>query len=309
MSAEELITKFVHQTLSHNITYDKANVWQRNKVKYPRISLDEIRVELPFQQEQEKEEKGEEMKWKESVLSSIQDQTTQQEEEGMVHPVPLKYILVCTVDESTKLEIPLYSEIPSSFSTSSKKMQYEMKNSELIAKSSCYIYDTMTSTSFLMICLALRYKCPIVMTSKVLDSFVNIQNLLNVENKNICLVYKQQLQQQKEETSTDDDDEGMDGNEINNTKKTKKAQKLQLEQQKKEEAHLSQILPSWKAANAIRKTSERVDRTVQRGFEENKLRGALRIALEKGDQVAVEKIRGEIERLRSLEDEEEEEEE
>eukprot|EP00957_Ditylum_brightwellii_P023376 1763544-Ditylum_brightwellii.AAC.1 len=71
---------------------------------------------------------------------------------------------------------------------------------------------------------------------------------------------------------------------------------------KDEEAVISKVLPRWRAANTIRETSERVDRTVQRGFEENKLRGALRIAMEKGDDLAAKRIRDEIKKLNSFDD-------
>eukprot|EP00957_Ditylum_brightwellii_P073184 5563288-Ditylum_brightwellii.AAC.1 len=103
MKSEELIRKFVQQTLpSSNVTYDIANVWQRSRVRYPKVSLDEIRVELPvddvdvsfYSSEKDKVET-----WKEQLLSffiqneSETDSKKEEEEKSIIHHIPLRFVL------------------------------------------------------------------------------------------------------------------------------------------------------------------------------------------------------------------------
>lgn len=68
------------------------------------------------------------------------------------------------------------------------------------------------------------------------------------------------------------------------------------------EASVNDVLPKWKSADDLRGQTERIDKNLMSGFEANKLEGALKIALEKGDEVAAQKIREKLEKYDSFED-------
>lgn len=65
---------------------------------------------------------------------------------------------------------------------------------------------------------------------------------------------------------------------------------------------LQETYPKWKSATSLQFQSSQVVKTIERGFEANRLDGALRIAIEKGDKNAEEKIREKMKEFESLDD-------
>ena len=65
---------------------------------------------------------------------------------------------------------------------------------------------------------------------------------------------------------------------------------------------ISRLLPDWRSLTDLREQSERVSKNIKSTYEVHKLQGALRIATEKGDLAAMEKIRAALDELDSFDD-------
>lgn len=65
---------------------------------------------------------------------------------------------------------------------------------------------------------------------------------------------------------------------------------------------LEEQFPLYRSIDKLQDQSTRVKQNIERGFEINKLQAALRIAMERNDQGAVEKIRAKLDSLDSLQD-------
>ena len=68
------------------------------------------------------------------------------------------------------------------------------------------------------------------------------------------------------------------------------------------DASIRSVLPKWRSAEDLKGQTERVEKNLMQSFEANKLEGALRIAIEKGDKVAEEKIRQQMQKYESFDD-------
>mmetsp|Transcript_9151 Transcript_9151/g.14194 ORF Transcript_9151/g.14194 Transcript_9151/m.14194 type:complete len:319 (-) Transcript_9151:119-1075(-) len=60
--------------------------------------------------------------------------------------------------------------------------------------------------------------------------------------------------------------------------------------------------PMYSTVETLQKTSKRVTKNIERGFEIHKLSGALRLAIEKGDTAAAAKIQNVLDELESMDD-------
>eukprot|EP00541_Cyclophora_tenuis_P017116 CAMPEP_0116572478 /NCGR_PEP_ID=MMETSP0397-20121206/18200_1 /TAXON_ID=216820 /ORGANISM="Cyclophora tenuis, Strain ECT3854" /LENGTH=320 /DNA_ID=CAMNT_0004100815 /DNA_START=173 /DNA_END=1135 /DNA_ORIENTATION=+ len=69
-----------------------------------------------------------------------------------------------------------------------------------------------------------------------------------------------------------------------------------------DQEELSKTFPLFKSADNLFESSKRVTKSIERGFEYHKLSGALRIAMERGDQVAAERIQEKLDEFDSLDD-------
>ena len=65
---------------------------------------------------------------------------------------------------------------------------------------------------------------------------------------------------------------------------------------------ISRLLPDWRSLTDLREQSERVSQNINESYEVHKLQGALRIATEKGDLAAMEKIRAALDELDGFDD-------
>jgi hypothetical protein len=65
---------------------------------------------------------------------------------------------------------------------------------------------------------------------------------------------------------------------------------------------VSQILPQWATIQKLQSSSRRVSLNIEQGFEIHKLQGALRIAMQQGDQKAIQLIRAKLDEYDSMED-------
>ena len=127
---------------SYFINYIDASNWQRARVQLPRVWLHGVRIEL-------------------MDLSFFDNDDD--DDVAMIGRVPIQYTLECSVDDGLKrLEIPLFA-IPSSYkptttsttSFNNLKMQLEISND--ILQEVSHNYNVETSASFLSLALYHRY--------------------------------------------------------------------------------------------------------------------------------------------------------
>ncbi|KAK1734021.1 hypothetical protein QTG54_015279 [Skeletonema marinoi] len=147
-SALNYIRAMVRTTLppskdgSYFINYIDASNWQRARVQLPRVWLHGVRMEMMdlalFNHSEEEEEDG----------------------ETSVGRVPIKYTLQCSVDDGLKrLEIPLFA-IPSSYQLTTSpptQLEQQLEISNEILQELSHNYNTETSASFLSLALYHRY--------------------------------------------------------------------------------------------------------------------------------------------------------
>ena len=65
---------------------------------------------------------------------------------------------------------------------------------------------------------------------------------------------------------------------------------------------ISRLLPDWRSLTDLREQSQRVSQNINQSYEVHKLQGALRIATERGDTAAIEKIRAALDKLDDFDD-------
>jgi hypothetical protein len=209
--------------------------------------------------------------------------------------------LECRIDNNKTLEIPFYSEIETLQQILSQHEHDDdnddndndddrnhhrqvlsnlVEDSRHIAQQVLYAYDDNCSASFLAMALALRYKCPIVITSQALemiDQFQCILEDIDGAASSVC------IQQHIHDNDGDGDDVNKrDSNSNNNID---------------DDEAIRAILPQWRSTSALQSQSQRVVGNIEQGFQLTKLQGALKIALEKGDDAAAVKIRAAMDKL------------
>lgn len=118
--------------------------------------------------------------------------------------------------------------------------------------------------AFYSLALALRYKVPITISSSSLDT-LSPYVLFNPDGNNI-------------------------------------SDEITLNSSKSYDNTLRKAYPKWKSATSLQFQSSRALKTIERGFQANRLDGALRIAIEKGDKQAEQKIREKMKEYESLDD-------
>eukprot|EP00984_Skeletonema_dohrnii_P026658 scaffold16024_cov81-Skeletonema_dohrnii-CCMP3373.AAC.1 len=146
-SALNYIRAMVRTTLppskdgSYFVNYIDASNWQRARVQLPRVWLHGVKMEMMdlalFHHNNEEEDGG----------------------TSSVGRVPIKYTLQCSVDDGLKrLEIPLFA-IPSSYqlTSSSSHLEQQLEISNEILQELSHNYNTETSASFLSLALYYRY--------------------------------------------------------------------------------------------------------------------------------------------------------
>jgi len=149
-SALNYIRAMVRTTLppskdgSYFINYIDASNWQRARVQLPRVWLHGVKMEM-------------------MDLALFNYNNEEVDEDGgtsSVGRVPIKYTLQCSVDDGLKrLEIPLFA-IPSSYqltTTSSTQLEQQLEISNEILQELSHNYNTETSASFLSLALYYRY--------------------------------------------------------------------------------------------------------------------------------------------------------
>mmetsp|Transcript_14466 Transcript_14466/g.20397 ORF Transcript_14466/g.20397 Transcript_14466/m.20397 type:complete len:420 (-) Transcript_14466:73-1332(-) len=198
----EWIQKTIEQSLpegsSRPQAYSECNVWQRSKIKLPKVSLDQVCLQ------------------QQSSASSSNNNGE------VVH----QWVLQCSIPEIGKVTV---CPTPN------------------IVEEASFEFDNTTSTNFLCLALALRYRAPIVLETL--------------------------------------DDEGVEGSPFLNSPE-----------------ELSEKFPMFKTVESLQDQSNRVHENIERGFEIQKLTGALRIAMEKGDEAAAKMIQEKLDKFDSLDD-------
>jgi len=150
-SALNYIRAMVRTTLppskdgSYFINYIDASNWQRARVQLPRVWLHGVKMEMM-----------------DLALFTHSDDDDEEDDGGTsVGRVPIKYTLQCSVDDGLKrLEIPLFA-IPSSYqlttSSTSTQLEQQLEISNEILQELSHNYNTETSASFLSLALYHRY--------------------------------------------------------------------------------------------------------------------------------------------------------
>lgn len=159
-AAREVVKDFLAKTLPEGTTYESANVWQRGRVKFPKMTLDSVRIDVtpPMVGEtgvSEREDNGD------STLS--------------VHTVPLTFYLDCTIEGLARLSVPLHSE----WNVEGEGIHLEGTEPDLsssILREVCYDYDLDTSGAFVSLALALRYRAPILIEAEGLKRLVALDS-------------------------------------------------------------------------------------------------------------------------------------
>lgn len=280
---DEMCTvEFVHQFLSTTLgrsSYEEANTWQKSRCVFPKISLDSVRIDIPTFADENSDYDSPILQTKsfKRIKDVIMDQGDQY---CSLIPVPFKFTLECRVDGDKALDIHLYSE------SSLMKMIFndettlkDFRRSENILHDVCYNHDKETSAAFLALSLALRYRCPVVMTSRALDAISNIQETMchmKIVNRgpnsdsdplSVCITQPTEIETENIVSERDDD------------------------------TLIRSVLPQWKSIYALQTQSQRVVENIEQGFKIQQLERVKDLALEKGDYLAAERIQMEIDRL------------
>mmetsp|Transcript_23816 Transcript_23816/g.36811 ORF Transcript_23816/g.36811 Transcript_23816/m.36811 type:complete len:445 (+) Transcript_23816:279-1613(+) len=213
----EWTQKTIEQSLPEGSTrpqaYTECNVWQRSKIKLPKVSLDQVCL-------------------KQQQPSSNNSHPHNTES----HDVHHRWVLQCSFPDIGKVTICPTPNIVEEIS---------------------YEFDNQTSTNFLCLALALRYRAPIVL-----------------------------------ETWEDSDSSGSGGG-------VSSSSSMNLLESQEE---LNEKFPMFKTVESLKDQSNRVHENIERGFEIQKLTGALRIAMEKGDKAAASMIQEKLDQFDSLDE-------
>lgn len=208
--------------VEHNaLSYQEADPSQRASVSFPKITLDSITIDLPNLLEGQTQKKARALKkdsndsdgntddkdyvenkelWKNIVLEDVREkrpgQGQQEQDSPTTVPLPLQFTLECRVDGDKTLHVPIYTQISTIqrkyphlyYDTNSKvegsAMPMEMELCKEILQDVLYDYDGDCSGAFISMALALRYNCPIGITSCAIAAMTEVQHQL--ENNLNC---------------------------------------------------------------------------------------------------------------------------
>ena len=175
------------------VNYINVSNWQRARVQLPRVWLHGVRMEKMI-----------------IMMDDLEDGKDDiSEEDGMattVGRVPIKYTLECSVDDGLKrLEIPLFA-IPSSYQqqqqqhhlTAPNNLQQQVEISNEILQELSHNYNSETSASFMSLALYHRYNKSGEGSSADSPKLKVEEELLN----QLIQMQQQQQQQQQQQTST-----------------------------------------------------------------------------------------------------------
>ena len=123
-----------------SVSYMDASPWQRARVQLPRAWLNGVRIE--------------EMN---DIMSSVSFDKSDGVDEG-IGKVPIQFILECSVDDGSKmLEIPLFSIPSSSIAKPQTDLQQQIDMSNEILQELSHNYNIETSAAFMSLSLYHRY--------------------------------------------------------------------------------------------------------------------------------------------------------
>lgn len=315
--------------------------------------------------------------WKNIVLEEVQEKRTargqgqeQEQDSPAIVPLPLQFTLECRVDGEKTLHVPIYTQISTMqsrlphlcYNANSKPeesampmtMPMEVELCKDILQDVLYDYDGDCSGAFVAMALALRYKCPIGITSCAIAAVTELQYHLekednfmrdsesstthtgsdysnaNCNRRHVCMLknarspsvmastdtsivsinqertLNQQTNQNECCKSEEEIDDGIDNDEDyiedfapyahGETSKIGLTQDNNIVDDD-DYSDIISILPDFTSSSSLRFQSQRVVQDIQLSFRLNQLQSALSIALEKGDDVAAERIKNAISKL------------
>ena len=243
----DFVNKFIAESLPEGKTFEEASKSSRNKVIFPTMTLDQVRIESIAP----------------GAIANIGDSTALSARGIGIKPSPLKLVLEITIAGSKHLEIPFYSETTSLEQAEGlpATTKSEMEKSSSILREMSMLYDPDSSANWIVFALALRYKVPTTMSVDLLDILAHQFQSGSVHSIPTIVT--------------------SEGNYDN---------------------AISRLLPDWRSLTDLREQSERVSRNINQSYEIHKLQGALRIATERGDLAAMERIRAALDELDGFDD-------
>ena len=277
--ALEYIRSFVQTMVSdvggksESKNYLNISQWQRGKVRLPSVSLLGVRVE-------ELENKH---------TTAIREQSAAE-----INTIPLKFVLECSVDDGSKLlEVTLFA-VPESFDSDMFGSKGAVALSREVLKKLSQNYNTETSAAFIALSLFHRYRRSKGATLKVSqDLLQHLSCLQKLENGRYCWI-----------TESQDGGEGISLNKIIRAMGLPSFRTL-LDLQESDKRVLGYLeeqnfgndpsksgknnpTKSISAANNSNQSKKAL--TVEQLATQQKLKSAWKVATEKNDTAALEKI-------------------
>ncbi len=299
------------------LSYQEANMSQRSNIAFPTFSLDSVTIDLPQFDSDWTRMKNMEV-WKSVVrkeTQSLVDESSILEKNDSVKgnfsqnsliPLPLQFVLECRIDGET-LHIPLYNQIATIQRShphlyyKTDRTNYNMERCKEILQDVLYGYDDDCSGAFVALTLALRYKCPIGITSGAIEAVKEMQlqfdesarSEMSTRRRNginsigqsrsimqVCMLQQIAFRSSSCESADSDSDGPEDNDGVEN-----------------DDSEITSILPQYASTSSLHLQTKRVSQNIEHGFQLSKLHGALKIAIAKGDLRAETKIRNEIKKL------------
>lgn len=266
-AAKQILQQTISSQLGDTILYEEATMWQRNQIKFPPITLLRVRLSLPPLPPS-------------SLSLSITNNSSSSSSKVPTNIifqnfVPFQFHLECKLQPSSSsstlpFTIPVFSEplavLPKNEGVSSLETMQDTSATTTTTSSNCYsipledldmygIIHPETSAAFLSLALALRYRVPVGIYKTDMIQLLRQRTTNNLSSEELVLPT----------TDNEDDDQA-----------------------------LQTYFPNWQSIHSLHTINDRVTTTFATNFEQSRLEMALKVALDRGDEVAAEKIRKSI---------------
>lgn len=280
-TVRNILQKTIESQLGTTIPYEEATAWQKNQIRFPPIQLSRVRLSLPPLLSSVSS----------SILSSSSSSSTNNSTSiNIIYPnfLPFQFHLECTLQPnattpSLTFSIPLFSE-PLSNATTTRSSDSDLfpGNTNSIPLEDLDIYGIIhpsTSAAFLSLALALRYRVPVVISKPQMMQL--LQQHDSHKNKDSNDNYLQP-------TIPGSYDPIIINTEIRNVREVGYDDQL-----------LKVYFPKWQSMYSLHSINDRVTTAFANNFEQSRLEMALKVALDRGDAAAADRIRRSISLLSS----------
>lgn len=269
-TVKQILQRTIETQLGTTIPYEEATTGQKNQIRFPPIHLSRVRLSLP------------------PLLSSVSSSTlslaanNNSASINIIYPnfLPFQFHLECKLQPngtspSLLFSVPLFSEPLSNATARSNNNDKDLLlsgNTNSIPLEDLDIYGIIhpsTSAAFLSLALALRYRVPVVISKTQMTQLLQHGSHTNNNSKDNYL-------RPAINTGRNGDDNGDD-----------------------EDDRLRVYFPKWQSMYALHSINDRVTTAFAKNFEQSRLEMALKVALDRGDAAAADRIRRSISLLLS----------